>query len=67
MASVLKYTRSDLASLKYSPVRPLDVISEEIGIPVDEIAKVRSDMPTASPDTCEACVSRGLIDISGLR
>ena len=40
MAGVLKYTRKDLASLVYHPVRPLDVISDEIGIPVQDIAKV---------------------------
>lgn len=40
MAGVLKYTRKDLASLVYHPVRPLDVISDEIGIPVEDIAKV---------------------------
>ena len=36
----MKYTRKDLASLVYHPVRPLDVISDEIGIPVQDIAKV---------------------------
>ncbi|KAJ1487307.1 pyridoxal phosphate-dependent transferase [Baffinella frigidus] len=40
MAGVLKYTRKDLASLVYHPVRPLDVISDEIGIPVEDIAKL---------------------------
>jgi len=38
--SVLKYTRPDLASLIYHPVRPLDVISAEIGVPVKDIAKL---------------------------
>ncbi len=32
MSGVLKYTRADLAKLKYHPVRPLDVISKEIGV-----------------------------------
>ena len=36
----LKYTRKDLASLVYHPVRPLDVISEEIGIAPQDIAKL---------------------------
>ena len=40
MADVLKYTRADLASLVYHPIRPLDVVSEEIGIPAEEIAKL---------------------------
>jgi len=40
MSGVLKYTRKDLAKLKYHPVRPLDVISREIGVPVNEIAKL---------------------------
>jgi hypothetical protein len=35
---VLKYTRADLASLIYHPIRPLDVVSEEIGIPCDEVS-----------------------------
>jgi len=38
--SVLKYTRPDLAGLVYHPVRPLDVISQEIGVPVKDIAKL---------------------------
>lgn len=29
-ANVLKYTRADLATLTYHPVRPLDVISKEV-------------------------------------
>mmetsp|Transcript_14102 Transcript_14102/g.34479 ORF Transcript_14102/g.34479 Transcript_14102/m.34479 type:complete len:639 (-) Transcript_14102:74-1990(-) len=40
MSGVLKYTRKDLADLTYHPVRPLDVISAEIGIPVEEMAKL---------------------------
>ena len=48
MAGVLKYTRKDLASLVYHPVRPLDVISDEIGIPVEDIAKV-SPLPILAP------------------
>eukprot|EP00283_Hemiselmis_rufescens_P020966 CAMPEP_0173440546 /NCGR_PEP_ID=MMETSP1357-20121228/23109_1 /TAXON_ID=77926 /ORGANISM="Hemiselmis rufescens, Strain PCC563" /LENGTH=613 /DNA_ID=CAMNT_0014406043 /DNA_START=77 /DNA_END=1915 /DNA_ORIENTATION=- len=40
MSGVLKYTRADLAKLKYHPVRPLDVISKEIGVPVEEMAKL---------------------------
>jgi hypothetical protein len=35
-----KYTREDLRSLIYHPVRPLDVISEEIGIKAEDIAKL---------------------------
>lgn len=38
MVDVLKYTRADLASLIYHPIRPLDVVSEEIGIPADQVA-----------------------------
>ena len=38
--SPAKYTRKDLASLVYHPVRPLDVISEEIGIKAEDIAKL---------------------------
>jgi hypothetical protein len=30
MSGVLKYTRADLATLTYHPVRPLDVISKEV-------------------------------------
>jgi hypothetical protein len=30
MSGVLKYTRPDLATLTYHPVRPLDVISREV-------------------------------------
>ena len=37
---VRKYTREDLRSLVYHPVRPLDVISEEIGIKAEDIAKL---------------------------
>jgi hypothetical protein len=37
MADVLKYTREDLKTLVYHPIRPLDVVSEEIGIPVDQV------------------------------
>lgn len=40
VSPVLKYTRKDLASLVYHPVRPLDVISEEIGIKAEDIAKL---------------------------
>jgi histidinol-phosphate/aromatic aminotransferase/cobyric acid decarboxylase-like protein len=35
-----KYTRKDLKDLIYHPVRPLDVISEEIGIKAEDIAKL---------------------------
>jgi hypothetical protein len=31
-SSVLKYTRPDLATLTYHPVRPLDVISREVDL-----------------------------------
>ena len=37
---VQKYMRKDLASLVYHPVRPLDVISEEIGMKPEDIAKL---------------------------
>ena len=40
ISPVLKYTRQDLASLVYHPVRPLDVISEEINVRPEDIAKV---------------------------
>jgi hypothetical protein len=35
-----KFLRADLDSLVYHPVRPLDVISEEIGIKAEDIAKL---------------------------
>ncbi|EKX51272.1 hypothetical protein GUITHDRAFT_151027, partial [Guillardia theta CCMP2712] len=40
MARPLKFVREDLARVSYSPVRPLDVISAEIGIPPHQIAKL---------------------------
>lgn len=40
MAGPLKYTRKDLQKLTYHPVRPLDVISREIGIAVEDMAKL---------------------------
>jgi hypothetical protein len=48
MADVLKYTRADLASLVYHPIRPLDVVSEEIGIPVDQVFPLPLCVPCPS-------------------
>ena len=40
MAGPLKYTRKDLQKLTYHPVRPLDVISKEIGVACEDMAKL---------------------------
>ena len=37
MTDVLKYTRKDLAKLIYHPVRPLDVISQEVGLVIPHV------------------------------
>ena len=49
MADVLKYAREDLKSLVYHPIRPLDVVSEEIGIPVDQVLSVSLFNPSHGP------------------
>ena len=49
MVDVLKYTREDLGALVYHPIRPLDVVSEEIGIPVAEVQSVSLSKLRASP------------------
>ncbi len=35
-----KFLREDLASLRYKPVKPLDVLSAEIGLPESELVKL---------------------------
>jgi hypothetical protein len=37
----LRFIRDDVRGVKYTPVEPLEAISDEIGIPVDQIVKVR--------------------------
>merc|ERR1712216_708675 len=65
MADVLKYTRADLASLVYHPIRPLDVVSEEIGIPSDQIAKLDANENLHPvPDELMAAVTEALQSFS---
>ena len=62
MADPLKYTRADLQSLIYHPIRPLDVVSEEIGIPVDQVPLPFVDANLACSRTLLNCITGHQID-----
>ena len=40
--SALRFVREDIRGVKYSPVEPLEAISREVGIPVEQLVKARA-------------------------